>query len=138
MFMFNVLVFQFNNLFNKTSSNDESSMPSTLHDFIVRLFVLDHDMKSVHDCLSNCQSQARLKPKRCLVGFIFTLEIIIIIKILESWANPSKFKRNRWFFLSRLPFFLLFFEVVFHLIRPRWVHTQIFLPLGHPFLGEFK
>ena len=30
---------------------------------------------------SNCQSQARLKPKRCLVGFIFTLEIIIIIKI---------------------------------------------------------
>ena len=28
-----------------------------------------------------CQSQARLKPKRCLVGFIFTLEIIIIIII---------------------------------------------------------
>ena len=25
-----------------------------------------------------CQSQARLKPKRCLVGFIFTLEIIKI------------------------------------------------------------
>ena len=42
-----------------------------------------------------------------------------------------------YFLWGRLPFFH-FFEVVFHLVRPRWVHTQICIPLGHPFLGEFK
>ena len=44
--------------------------------------------------LYNGQSQARLKPKRCLDGFIFTLNNN---KILESWANTKLV--FSWFFM---------------------------------------
>ena len=39
---------------------------------------------------SNGQSQARLKPNRCLVGFIFTLDIIIKKKPFVSYLNSPR------------------------------------------------